>query len=35
MATLTKKITLIFADSGSIDGSQHNKYWVGELYDNN
>ena len=33
MATLTKKITLIFSDSGTADGVQHNKVWYGELYD--
>ena len=33
MSTLVKKITLIFADAGDIDGGQHNKQWVGELYD--
>jgi poly [ADP-ribose] polymerase 2/3/4 len=33
MATLTKKITLVFADSGDADGVQHNKVWYGELYD--
>lgn len=35
MATLTKKVTLIFADAGSHDGTQHNKVWYGELYDDN
>ena len=33
MATLTKKITLVFADAGTADGVQHNKVWYGELYD--
>jgi poly [ADP-ribose] polymerase len=33
MSTLTKKITLVFADAGSADGVQHNKVWSGELYD--
>src|SRR6267154_2498100 len=33
MATLTKKLTLIFADDGRADGTQHNKVWYGELYD--
>jgi predicted DNA-binding WGR domain protein len=33
MPTLTKKITLVFADAGSSDGGQHNKVWYGELYD--
>ncbi len=35
MANLVRKITLIFADAGEADGTQHNKAWYGELYDNN
>ena len=35
MANLLKKVTLVCADaSGDIDGTQHNKVWYGELYDN-
>ena len=35
MAKLIKKISLVCSDgAGDIDGTQHNKVWFGELYDN-
>ena len=35
MSTIVKKLTLICADDGRVDGVQHNKVWYGELYDDN
>jgi len=35
MAKLVQKISLVCSDgAGDIDGTQHNKVWFGELYDN-